>query len=289
MDSIRRNIAHELSGVALVFVSDIHILNAQDDPARTLLDVIAACTQAAQEKHELKYFVLGGDIFDFLWAGARYFRDKASFLYKALIELHNSGTEVLYVQGNHEFALKALPWNKIKLLPSTGTTLTIGPAARPLRLGICHGDRLIPSSRYALYQSLMHSFFLQKILSPCVFALLPGRWLDAFALKLSSLSRKSHSTYDLDHGKVLSAAYGEAQRRGWDMVLFGHFHAPYGAIKEGEQPVELLSLASWYQGQAHALTLSWDESFHHWSRLTITGHTVTREPVSLQPFSGESL
>jgi UDP-2,3-diacylglucosamine hydrolase len=85
--------------MAVVFISDIHVLNREDPAYRSLLRLFETGLQPGDT------LVLGGDIFD-LWVGKHAFfrRDFPEFV-PALRRVSDRGCALHWIEGNHDFHL----------------------------------------------------------------------------------------------------------------------------------------------------------------------------------------
>ena len=126
----------------LVVTSDIHLRDPNDSRAVLLEDLIERCIRG-----QVKHFVLNGDIFDFCFGMSGYFRRKFQRLGKCLERLAASGTEVIFVEGNHEFAFSSMGWKGVRVVVHRDVPLTM-PDGRLVR--ITHGDLLYSDFWYRL-------------------------------------------------------------------------------------------------------------------------------------------
>jgi UDP-2,3-diacylglucosamine hydrolase len=220
----------------LVVASDIHLRSLGDSRGQLLLEVLSRV-----EAGTVEYLVLNGDIFDFCFGESRYFQDKYRLLGEALAALVRGGTRVLFVEGNHDFHMRALTekggWDGVEIVsePSRDVVLRDGTT---IKFG--HGDLIQGDWAYRLFRGLVKSDFVRWLAR-----LVPGRWLDAYALRHAQVSRAAGEYRKLDHHKLLAAANkwvaadGESQHG-----IFGHFHVPYAEPRETGEGL-LLSVESW--------------------------------------------
>lgn len=214
----------------LVLASDLHVREPLDVRARLLLDLIdridgrTAC------------FVLNGDVFDFCYGGGRYFRRKYEDIGAALERLAARGTRVVFVEGNHEFHMREAGWRNVEIVVDRDLLVTL-PSG--VRIKITHGDLLSGDPLYAAFRALVKSRFARACAN-----LIPGAWLDAYAMRHATISRSRDRYRTLDHARVLGhfarwLAEGAPAEHG----IIGHYHVPYAEPRAGGGL--LLSVESW--------------------------------------------
>ena len=130
----------------LVVMSDCHLVNPYSNRHKLFIEVLDAidCSQ-------VKYLVLTGDIFDFCLGTTKYFHKKFELIGKKLTGIAQQGTQVLYIQGNHEFFVDYLPWEGVQLITDRSISIQLGDH----RIAIMHGDRLSPPWHYHVYLTLI--------------------------------------------------------------------------------------------------------------------------------------
>ena len=82
-----------------IFLADAHLLHPQQDNYQRLLGFLGA------QRGQLRTLYILGDLFEF-WVGYRHliFAPYVPLL-NALGDLQQAGTEIVYVEGNHDFHL----------------------------------------------------------------------------------------------------------------------------------------------------------------------------------------
>ena len=218
----------------VVIVSDIHLLEVDDERGRLLCHAIDKMCH-----HELDYFILLGDIFDFCLGSHVYYKRKYAKLGEALSRLARSGTRVLYMEGNHEFRLADFAWPGVEFVEKLThqVQLRSGPV---LQLG--HGDMIYSHNRYKNFRRLVKSKWFTQLAT-----YLPGRFMDYLATRSAAVSR-SHDQYrTIDHGRILNAAYDWLEDGCGDYGVFGHFHVPYAEARRDGRPGGVLSSDCWDQ------------------------------------------
>jgi UDP-2,3-diacylglucosamine hydrolase len=224
--------AEELAGADVVFVSDVHLHDEQDRRAQLLLLLIKAC-----QKSNVKKFILGGDIFEFFWARSDYFLKKFSFLFRALRDLSTQGTQVYFVQGNHEYCMEEITLEGIAILEADGMSSTLEVNGKSIKIGFSHGDLLNAPGSYLKFKAILNSKVFKFF-----FSMVPSILADNFAMNVAHQSRKGDKYRRLYHTPIVSSAVDRAKREGEKIHLFGHFHYPYQCEHEGTQ---VICVPSW--------------------------------------------
>ncbi|MGH1471190.1 MAG: UDP-2,3-diacylglucosamine diphosphatase [Cellvibrionaceae bacterium] len=197
-----------------LFISDVH-LGCKDSHAELLLDFLNAV--------QCETLFLVGDIFDMLAMKQRiYWPESHSEVLKAIYRMAQSGTNVIYIPGNHDMPMRY--FERGMLLNVELHDQVIHETADGKKLLVVHGDefdhavlynalnRLIGDHAYGLMVFLNRS--LHKIRSLFGFQY----WSLATFLKENiSQARQTIETFE-------KAAIGEARQRGLDGVVCGHIH-----------------------------------------------------------------
>jgi UDP-2,3-diacylglucosamine hydrolase len=219
----------------LVVASDIHLRHLDDARGQLLLATIDRLAPT------VRTLVLNGDVFDFCYGGGRYFREKYARLSDALARCASRGTKVVLVEGNHEFHMREAGWSGVEIIDRD----YVVPLATGESVRFIHGDLLRDDRLYAAFRGLIKS-------SATRFAanLLPGRWLDAYALghARASRSRDKYRTLDLesftkDFERWITASPGN---QGIVHGIVGHFHVAY-ARQRADGKGLMMCVESWGQ------------------------------------------
>jgi UDP-2,3-diacylglucosamine pyrophosphatase LpxH len=199
--------------VNALFVSDIHLRSLEDSRGKLLLDLLARLDQKT-----LRFLVLNGDIFDFCFGPSHYFRHKFGELGAILQKIAAEGARVLLIEGNHEFSAAELGWDGVEVRDSQDITLKVDAQTT---IAVCHGDLLAAPWHYRIFRRLIKSVWVSGLAR-----LVPGRWLDRYALSHAKLSRAYEKPPN--HKAVIAAAKAWlAERPSARHGVFGHFHVPY--------------------------------------------------------------
>lgn len=224
-----------LARAELVVVSDVHLRQPDDHRSRLLVNLVQ------QLGKDTEYFVLNGDIFDFCFGDSRYFRTKFRALGCELEEATKRGVKVLFIEGNHEFHMERMEWSGIEIVKDHSRVLQLASGAR-IKIG--HGDLISDDRAYRAFRGLVKSQFVRSIAKR-----VPGKILDAYALKHAKVSRSQDKYRKLDHQRILSA-FGRFLADGdYNHGIIGHFHVPYAEKREIADGL-MLSVESWDQPNA---------------------------------------
>lgn len=222
-----------------LFLADAHLRDPADANYRKLLDFLAA------ERGRIRTLYILGDLFEF-WVGYRHtvFAPYVPLL-EALRRLREAGTEIVYVEGNHDFHLG--PYFRevlaCRVLPDGGTVSIDGR-----RVHLSHGDLVNPADHgYRLLRRLLRSLPLRLLLR-----LLPPDAVWAIARWGSRQSKKSHGrkrTRWVPRELLLRHARQRFDD-GCRVVVTGHFHAP---LLEEEAGGTVVALGDWIEQYSYAV------------------------------------
>jgi len=215
-----------------VFIADAHLRKPSDQNYQLLLRFFSELRGTTST-----LFILG-DLFEF-WVGygAKEFPHYRPVL-DALYELVNSGTEIVYFEGNHDFHLNGF------FSHTLGATIYPNPTIVTLdgkRVFMCHGD-LINSRDYG-YRLLR--FLLHNQTTKALIRLFPPRLVFRIADHLSSRSKEFHGERNMkwDYKTLLDNFAADRFQEGCDAVITAHFHLPH-LTATGSGKI-LLSLGDW--------------------------------------------
>lgn len=220
---------------ALIVVSDIHLSESGDERAAKLLALLAAV-----ESGRVDTFCLLGDIFDFCLGSHPYFQNKFAAIGRALERVARTGTRVIFLEGNHEFRLKDLPWQGIEFVPN-GTKLI--PLHNGQIVQAAHGDMIYSHRRYKTFRWAVKSRFVTGVAR-----LFPGSFLDQLTSKTSEVSRSADAYRTIYHEKILNGVDDWMEKTQGDEThygIFGHFHVPYAEPRRDLKEGAVLSVDCW--------------------------------------------
>lgn len=198
-----------------LFLADAHLINPEDDNYRRLLALLR------REEGQVRTLYLLGDIFEF-WVGYDHvvFTPYVPIL-EGLRRLHESGTQIVWIEGNHDFHLGPFVRDTLQatIFPESTEIILDGK-----RIFLCHGDLIDAGDKgYRLYRTLLRSRFIGKVVDLFVS---PDRlWrFSRFLSARSKAKRRQRPRRDprpliIDHARQRFA-------EGYHVVMSGHFHTP---------------------------------------------------------------
>lgn len=222
-----------------LFIADAHLRNPQDENYRKLLTFLAG------QQGEIRTLCLLGDIFQF-WLGPRF----ATFPpYQPLLEqlraLQSAGTEILFVEGNHDFDLKPFFGDVMgcRILPDGGTVDLDGTRAY-----LAHGDMTDPDDTgYHMLRKFLRGGmirFLSRRLSA------DRIWrISEWGSNKSAESRAGKEAKRAPRDKLLIHARPHFED-GCSAVITGHFHNP---LFEQTGHGTLIALGDWISQYSYAV------------------------------------
>jgi UDP-2,3-diacylglucosamine hydrolase len=192
-------------------VSDLHLGVATPAVERLFESYIASITG------KVRTLVINGDLFDFWFEWKSVIPRRGFRTLAALAALRESGTEILYIAGNHDC------WGGDVLEKDVGVEYSLGPwegSIGPWRVRIEHGDGLRETEdrKYRMVRPVMRSpaaIWLFRRLHP------------DWATRLATGSSNASRTYAARDGGSGLRSIGLAQLRAdpaLDVVVFGHSH-----------------------------------------------------------------
>lgn len=227
----------------MVFLSDAHVDGRDDTALRDLMSFLRGL------KGKISALFIGGDLFDF-WIGdnSACVREYGPFL-ELLKGLRDTGTEILYVEGNHDFFLKSYFSDVLgaRVFPRECTEVIDGH-----RVYIAHGDIADNGYGYRFFKFLVHNrliLFLSGVLPPMFV------WRIARAF-----SRRSRKNRKEEHPSLASALRRFAEEKfteGYDVVVLGHLHhAGIAGMKRNGRKHLYVTLGDW---MFHSSYLEYDK------------------------------
>lgn len=204
--------------VKAYFISDLHI-GAEDNP-----------NEDERQKHILKFLqriskeathlFIVGDLFDFWFEYGTVIPKKHFDFLHMLKKMTDSGIEIQYLAGNHDFALGEF-FDKSMNVKTWSDEYTFELAGK--KFFLWHGDGLAKDdSGYRLLKRILRSRFNQRLF----------RWLHPdLGFRLASFTSGSSRKYtnqlndqrdESDYTEFAEQKFSE----GFDYVLMGHRHRP---------------------------------------------------------------
>ena len=221
-----------------IYIADAHLRNPDDANYRLLLAFFE------EQRGQLRTLFLLGDIFDF-WIGYPHVVFASSVpLLEALRRLREDGTEIVYVEGNHDFNLG--PYFRevlgCRILPDGGTEERDGA-----RIFIAHGDTVAPYDfGYRLLRRMLRSLPLRIIMR-----LVPPDWTWEIARWSSRRSRRdAAAAHRRTPEKMLLEHARKRFTEGFDAVVTGHFHTP---LQRTTEAGTMVALGDWIEQYSYAV------------------------------------
>jgi len=215
-----------------VFIADAHLRNPGEANYLKLLDFL----RQLQGNTET-LFVLG-DLFEF-WIGYRHVQfPHYQPVLERLRQLVESGTELVYFEGNHDFHMGPFFRETLK------ARIHKGPAILTLdgkKIYLCHGDQINRRDRgYLLLRFLLHNSATAAMVP-----MVPARLVSSIAERMGRLSRQGHERHRVkwDYSAIVREFAAARFSEGCDAVITGHFHLPL--LERSSDGGTLLSLGDW--------------------------------------------
>ncbi|RQW78278.1 MAG: UDP-2,3-diacylglucosamine diphosphatase [Geobacter sp.] len=218
-----------------VFIADAHLRNATDPNYRRLLSFLAE-----MQGNTETLFILG-DLFEF-WIGYRQVPFTQYYpVLDQLRQLVESGTELIYFEGNHDFHMGPFFKETLKAqIHRSAATLELDGK----RVYLCHGDQI---NRGDIGYRVLR-FLLHNSLSAALVPVIPVNLVTKVAERMGRTSRKGHQRHRLkwDYMAILREFAAARFNEGHDALITGHFHLPL-LEKESSNGADrtLLSLGDW--------------------------------------------
>ena len=222
-----------------VFIADAHLRNPSDANYRRFLDFLAA------QEGRTRTLVLLGDIFEF-WVGFRHVVYSSYVpVLEALRRLREAGTEIVCVEGNHDFHLGPYFRDVLgcRIFPDGGVLELDGEL-----IHIAHGDLVDDADRgYRLLRRIFRSRTLRLLmdLAPPDLTWAIADWAGRRSLKRRAgrPPRQAPRELLLDYARRHFA-------KGVTAVVTGHFHEPLLVpVEEGT----LVALGDWITQFSYAV------------------------------------
>lgn len=223
-----------------VFIADAHLLDPDDANYGRMLSFLE------EQRGRIRTLYLLGDIFEF-WTGYRHtvFAPYVPLL-EALRRLRESGTDIVYVEGNHDFHMGHYFEEVLgcRILPDGGP---IDLNGRKVFIG--HGDLVNPGDRgYRILRRFLRSPFLRRMKT-----LIPPDWAWAIARWAGRRSRRGCAVGNERRTPPRDMLMAHAERlfaEGYRAVVTGHFHEPFLAETEDGTVV---ALGDWIEDYSYAV------------------------------------
>lgn len=203
--------------MALYFFSDAHIGEADKEKEKIKLEKVFAFLDVVKNDGE-KLFILG-DLFEF-WFEYRHAIPKEHLrVVFRLAALVDSGIEVHYISGNHDFWLGEFLSREAGIVIHRDCLETV---EQNKKLFMIHGDGLSPSDRgYRVLKKI-----LRNRVNIWLYRKVPADWGIPLAKFVAGLSRSRTSDRAMKFLKDYDKYATGKLSGGYDAVIIGHVHKP---------------------------------------------------------------
>jgi len=222
-----------------IFLADAHLVNPEDPNYQRLLAFLR------EELGQVRTLYLLGDIFKF-WLGYRHvvFSPYVPLL-EALRQIRESGTAIVYVEGNHDYLIGPYFRNTLgcTVLPDGGEVVIDGH-----RVHLSHGDLVNPADR--AYRMLRRT--LRSPLARALMQVVPPDMVWAISRWGSAQSQKGHAGRR-ERWNPEALLMNHAQPHfadGCEVVITGHFHSPLFRQDQGKT---VIGLGDWIDQFSYAV------------------------------------
>ncbi len=225
----------------IYFISDAHLgreaTSLEKGKEQKLLSFLS------QIEPECETLYILGDLFDFWFEYKNLIPKQFNSILFALKKLKASGSQIVYLAGNHDFWLG-------DFLPKQ-----LGIEVHPDFLEVSHqGKKLFLTHGDGLAKKDVGYRILKKILRNeiCIwlYGLLPADWAYFIAKEVSQSSRNYTSQKDLKYLEEYKIFAGEKIKSGSDFVIMGHVHQP---IKEKIGNGFYVNLGDWMKNFSYGV------------------------------------
>ncbi len=229
---------NRLGSMKDLFIADTHLIDPDDNRYRHLLELLE------QQCGQLRSLIMLGDIFEF-WLGYKHTVFTAYIpLLNTLRRLQAAGTELVFVEGNHDFHLGPYfsETLKCRILPDGGVLERDGR-----KIFIAHGDLVNPrDTGYRLLRRFLRHPWTRRLmlLVPPDTAWRVARWASAKSSRKNG-GRDRHRLPREDLFNYARRYFSE----GYDTVITGHFHVPCLHRENGNT---LIALGGWSNQPSYA-------------------------------------
>ncbi|MEA3465807.1 MAG: UDP-2,3-diacylglucosamine diphosphatase [Thermodesulfobacteriota bacterium] len=215
-----------------IFIADAHLTDPNDASYRHLIEFLSA------QRGQIRHLILLGDIFEF-WVGYRHCVFSAYLpLLQMLQQLHADGTQIVMVEGNHDFHMGPFFSDTLhSTIISDGDRLHLDNTC----VYLCHGDTLAATPNYLRLRRFFRSAFARLLIR-----LLPADTTWKIAETLGNASRKHRQKQPQRNRTLPKQAISQQATlqfdQGCDAFICGHFHQPW---HQQQQNKHLLVVGNW--------------------------------------------
>ncbi len=203
--------------MAFLTLSDVHIYSDHDPILDRLIEVFKWA-----HKQKLNQLFLLGDIFDLMVGEHREYLTNYQKFFEELRVLINAGTEVHFVEGNHDFHLRKIYQEIGANYHKKSYQLQVDGK----KFYLAHGDEIqLENFDYLIMKKIINNPFCERLAG-----VLPYSPLDKLGKNLSQASRKRNSTrYQEESSQKVKELFRKSvdafsQKERFDYIILGHSH-----------------------------------------------------------------
>ncbi|MCF0213651.1 MAG: UDP-2,3-diacylglucosamine diphosphatase [Muribaculaceae bacterium] len=232
------------------FISDTHLGSGTKERARERELLLCRWLESIEPTAKRLYML--GDMLDFWWEYRTVVPRGFVRFFGALARLADSGTEIVWLRGNHDIWLKDYLATEIPCRVVTGSEQV---EIDGTWFFLEHGDGVGYQPRaYRMLRAFFHNKVAQKM-----YSWIHPRWAIAIAGAWSRKSRKSHGKHEvrvescskaMDALKDFAMEY-HAQEPKIRYFLFGHLHYPMEIDLKNE--IKMIVLGGWFSHPTYAV------------------------------------
>ena len=198
-----------------VFISDVH-LGAKHCHAAELADFLTTL--------DCDTLYLVGDIIDLWWIAQR--RARWGHAHNRVIEvlhaLRRQGTEIIYIPGNHDRAIRRVCGLSLPLMQVRRRAIHVTADGR--RLLVTHGDDYDAVTHFGGLQETFGDWLYYRILTGNQLLNRARAKLGKRYWSLSEFLKRQSSAAERYIARFVQAGLDDAKRRGLDGIICGHIH-----------------------------------------------------------------
>ena len=224
------------------FVSDIHLVNGNDEKATKFLQFL----RSLGHSRECSHIFLLGDIFNLWLSDYSYFQKRYQLIIDEIKRLVSEKIIVCYFEGNHDLYLKKF-WQK-----QLGVQIHSGPCLTqlgPWKVRMEHGDQMDPTDTSHIFLR----WFLRNSVVKFIGKAFPERVLIKAGEKFADISRSYRSGYksqasETAKRKMLAHGRHVFSETPFDILIAGHFHVHEDReVEINKKKFRLINLGSWME------------------------------------------
>ncbi len=220
----------------IVFVADAH-LKGPDDPNQ------ADLVKFIDQLNDIKVLVVLGDLFDFWGGNDKVVKKRYKATLEAFSRLRGRGIELLYLEGNHDFAMGPYFVETLKA-DVHGDSVELA-VEDDKRLFLAHGDIIAGGYGHAMWRQSLKRGFMNFLMHSV------GPWITwQIAMAMSKKSRQYSEKKDVEDR--LREFAGKRIAAGSDAVVLGHSHVPgVHEVESGGKKGTYANPGSWAAGKSY--------------------------------------